>query len=68
MWNGELSLNVMFFLLQILRSVSRSFGPPQYGSAFKRGTNRASSCCQLCKVEAGAMTRKGPQRLCTSAR
>jgi hypothetical protein len=45
-----------------------SFTLPQYGSAFSVGTNRDSSCCQLCKVEAGATTRKGPQMSCASAR
>lgn len=28
------------------------------------GMNLLTSCCQLCSVEAGATTRKGPQMLC----
>lgn len=28
--------------------------------ALNRGTNLVHSCCQLCRVEAGATTRKGP--------
>ncbi len=68
MWNGESSVNVWFLRFQMRRSVSRSLGPPQYGIVLRRGTKRASSCCQLCSVDAGAMTRNGPQMPCTSAK
>ena len=32
------------------------------------GINLEHSCCQLCSVDAGAMTRNGPQMPCASAR
>lgn len=33
----------------------------KYQQTLNLGTNLAHSCCQLCKVDAGAMTRNGPQ-------
>ena len=36
----------------------------QPARTLKRDTNLVHSCCQLCRVEAGATTRKGPQIPC----
>lgn len=68
MWNGA-SLSYRSDLrFQNLRRTARSLVLPQYGNALRPGTKRVISCCQLWSVEAGAMTRNGPQMLCTSAR
>jgi hypothetical protein len=68
MWNGVSSLYVTTFLYHDFRRIFRSSAVPQYGTALRRGTKRTSSCCQLCTVDAGAMTRNGPQIPWCSAR
>jgi len=68
MWNIVSSSWFTVFLYHGFRRIFLSSAVPQYGIALRRGTKRASSCCQLCKVDAGAMTRNGPQIPWCSAR
>ncbi len=60
MWKDAFLVCRYFWSQKCLR-IFRSCGDPQYGTTLKDGTNRDTSCCQLCRVEAGVMTRKGPQ-------
>ena len=38
--------------------------PNKYKLTLKEGMNLVTSCCQLCNVEAGAITKNGPHVLC----
>ena len=60
MWN-EADFVCKFVWSQKCLKIFLSCGDPQYGTTLNDGINLATSCCQLCSVEAGVITRKGPQ-------